>query len=281
MKQNIFSPILSGLKISAFAAGASLLATATLAETTALAGTDDPAARGLAIAKASDATNLGYGDTKTELRMVLTNASGQVSERRMRFNTLENKDTSEGDWNLMVFDEPRDVKGTAMLTYSHILEPDDQWMFLPALKRVKRISSVNKSGPFMGSEFAFEDFSAQEVGKYSYVWFRDEACGDRECHVVERRPLYEHSGYTRSLAWTDTQDLQLRKVVFYDRKNALLKTLTFSDYKKYLDKYRRSHDLFMENHVTGKKTRLVWEDISFQTGLTEKDFTKNSLKRAR
>ena len=281
MKQNIFSPILSGLKISAFAAGASLLATATLAETTALAGTDDPAARGLAIAKASDATNLGYGDTKTELRMVLTNASGQVSERRMRFNTLENKDTSEGDWNLMVFDEPRDVKGTAMLTYSHILEPDDQWMFLPALKRVKRISSVNKSGPFMGSEFAFEDFSAQEVGKYSYVWLRDKACGDRECHVVERRPLYEHSGYTRSLAWTDTQDLQLRKVVFYDRKNALLKTLTFSDYKKYLDKYWRSHDLFMENHVTGKKTRLVWEDISFQTGLTEKDFTKNSLKRAR
>lgn len=281
MKQNIFSPILSGLKISAFAAGACLLATATLAETTALAGTDDPAARGLAIAKASDATNLGYGDTKTELRMVLTNASGQVSERRMRFNTLENKDTSEGDWNLMVFDEPRDVKGTAMLTYSHILEPDDQWMFLPALKRVKRISSVNKSGPFMGSEFAFEDFSAQEVGKYSYVWLRDEACGDRECHVVERRPLYEHSGYTRSLAWTDTQDLQLRKVVFYDRKNALLKTLTFSDYKKYLDKYWRSHDLFMENHVTGKKTRLVWEDISFQTGLTEKDFTKNSLKRAR
>ena len=281
MKQNIFSPILSGLKISAFAAGASLLATAALAETTALAGTDDPAARGLAIAKASDATNLGYGDTKTELRMVLTNASGQVSERRMRFNTLENKDTSEGDWNLMVFDEPRDVKGTAMLTYSHILEPDDQWMFLPALKRVKRISSVNKSGPFMGSEFAFEDFSAQEVGKCSYVWLRDEACGDRECHVVERRPLYEHSGYTRSLAWTDTQDLQLRKVVFYDRKNALLKTLTFSDYKKYLDKYWRSHDLFMENHVTGKKTRLVWEDISFQTGLTEKDFTKNSLKRAR
>ena len=79
----------------------------------------------------------------------------------------------------MVFDEPRDVKGTAMLTYSHILEPDEQWMFLPALKRVKRISSVNKSGPFMGSEFAFEDFSGQEVGKYSYLWLRDEACGDR------------------------------------------------------------------------------------------------------
>ena len=247
----------------------------------ALPPADNPEARGLSIAKMSDETNLGYGDTKTELRMVLTNANGQVSERRMRFNTLENKDTSDGDWNLMVFDEPRDIKGTAMLTYSHILEPDEQWMFLPALKRVKRISSVNKSGPFMGSEFAFEDFSGQEVGKYSYLWLRDEACGERQCHVVERRPLYEHSGYTRSLAWTDTQDFQLRKVVYYDRKDALLKTLTFSKYKKYLDKYWRSHDLFMENHITGKKTRLVWENISFRTGLTDKDFSQNSLKRAR
>ena len=246
-----------------------------------LPGMEEPEARGLAIARISDETNLGYGDTKTELRMVLTNASGQVSERRMRFNTLENKNTADGDWNLMVFDEPRDVKGTAMLTYSHILEPDEQWMFLPALKRVKRISSVNKSGPFMGSEFAFEDFSGQEVGKYSYLWLRDEACGDRQCHVVERRPLYKHSGYTRSLAWTDTQDYQIRKVVYFDRKDALLKTLTFSKYKKYLDKYWRPHDLFMENHVTGKQTRLVWENISFRTGLSEKDFSQNSLKRAR
>ena len=133
----------------------------------------------------------------------------------------------------------------------------------------------------MGSEFAFEDFSGQEVGKYSYLWLRDEACGDRECHVVERRPLYKHSGYTRSLAWTDTLDYQIRKVVYYDRKDALLKTLTFSKYKKYLYKYWRSHDLFMENHGTGKQTRLVWENISFRTGLSEKDFSQNSLKRAR
>lgn len=246
-----------------------------------LPSTENKYERGRAVAVASDATNLGFGDTSAKMLMVLTNTHGQVSERRLRFKTLENKNVEDGDWSLMVFDEPRDVKGTSMLTYAHILEPDDQWMFLPALKRVKRISSVNKSGSFMGSEFAFEDFSSQEVGKYSYQWLRDEECEERLCHVVERKPLYEHSGYTRTVSWTDSQDFQLRKVVFYDRKDALLKTLTFSDYKQYLDKYWRSHNLFMENHVTGKTTRLIWEEISFRTGLTEKDFSRSSLKRAR
>ena len=108
MKSNLLTLLTAILLVSSLTVRAGYSAT--------LPGMDDPEARGLAIAKISDETNLGYGDTKTELRMVLTNASGQVSERRMRFNTLENKDTSDGDWNLMVFDEPRDVKGTAMLT---------------------------------------------------------------------------------------------------------------------------------------------------------------------
>lgn len=256
-------------------------ATPAMAEKAGLPGTDDPVARGLAISQASDATNLGFGDTAAEMEMILTNANGDVSERRLRFNTLENKDPNDGDWSMMIFDEPADVAGTAMLTYAHILDPDEQWMYLPALKRVKRISSVNKSGPFMGSEFAFEDFSAQEVGKYSYQWLRDEPCGERICHVVERRPLYKHSGYTRMVSWTDTTDYQARKLVYYDRKNALLKTLTFGDYQLYLDKYWRAHELFMENHVTRKTTLLRWDNYDFQTGLGKEDFTQNSLKRAR
>jgi len=252
-----------------------------LAERAGLPGADQAEARGKAIAEISDATNLGFKDTKSEMRMVLTNANGDVSERTLRFNTLENANRDDGDWSMMIFDEPRDVAGTAMLTYAHILEPDEQWMYLPALKRVKRISSVNKSGPFMGSEFAFEDFSAQEVGKFSYKWLRDEACGERTCHVVERRPLYAHSGYVRTISYTDTTDYQLRKVVYYDRKDALLKTLTFDDYRLYLDKYWRAHTLFMENHVTKKTTSLEWDDFEFQSGLTKKDFTQDSLKRTR
>ncbi|MEX1154170.1 outer membrane lipoprotein-sorting protein [Parvibaculum sp.] len=246
---------------------------------------DDPEAKGQAIAEETDRRNQGFGDTRASMKMILENAYGETSERELRSLTLENPNPDEGDWTLNVFDKPRDVDGTALLTYAKILDPDDQWMYLPAVKRVKRISSVNKSGPFMGSEFAFEDFSSTEVGKYSYKWLRDEPCpepvADRTCHVTERYPLYEHSGYTRQIAWTDTVDYQPRKLEYYDRKNQLLKTLALTDYKLYEGKFWRAHDLFMQNHVTGKSTRLTWLDYSFGTGLSQNDFSTSALQRAR
>jgi outer membrane lipoprotein-sorting protein len=188
---------------------------------------------------------------------------------------------NDGDKSLVIFDEPRDIKGTALLSYAHILDPDDQWLYLPALKRVKRISSANKSGPFVGSEFSYEDITAQELKKYSYEWLRDEPCGALQCFVVERRPLYERSGYTRLITWYDTAEYRIHRVAYYDRKNALLKTLSFSNYEQYLGKFWRSHDLYMENQQTGKKTRLVYENYDFGTGLEDRDFAKSSLKRAR
>ena len=270
-----------GLIITVITLALPLSISAALAEVPGLPDASDPVARGLAIATESDRRDHGFKDSRANLKMILTNAYGDTSERELRFLTLENVDPNDGDRNLIIFDRPRDVKGTSLLTYAHILEADDQWMYLPALKRVKRISSTNKSGPFMGSEFAFEDFSAQELGKYTYKWLRDEACGDRTCHVIEQKPQYENSGYTRQIGWTDTTDYQVRKSEFYDRKNQLLKTLEFTEYTLHLEKYWRAHNLKMTNHQTGKGTTLTWDSFAFQTGLDDKDFSKNALKRAR
>ena len=245
---------------------------------------EDPAERGLAIAMETDRRNLGFGDSVSEMRMILRNTQGEESVRELRQRVFENPDPNDGDLSLIVFDRPRDVEGTALLTHAHITEDDDQWLYLPAIARERRISSSNKNGPFLGSEFAFEDFSSQEVGKYDYLWLRDEPCPgleERMCHVVERYPLYEGSGYTRQIAWTDFEDYQSRQVEFYNRRDDLLKTLTFSDYRLYLDQYWRAHTLSMVNHLTGKSTDLTWSDFEFQTGLTEDDFTRASLRRAR
>lgn len=259
----------------------SLAATLALALPALSEAAEDPAAKGESIAREADRRDLGFGNSKAVLKMILENRRGQTSTRRMRIHTLEVVDENDGDRSLVIFDEPRDIKGTALLSYAHILKPDDQWLYLPALKRTKRISSANKAGSFMGSAFAYEDITAQELKKYSYTWLRDEACGAFGCFVVERRPLYEKSGYTRLVTWYDKAEYRIQRVDYYDRKNDLLKTLIFADYRQYLDKFWRAHDLFMENQQTGKKTRLLYENYEFRTGLTDRDFNKNNLKRVR
>lgn len=258
-----------------------VLAATARAEAPGLPGPESAEARGLAIAQENDKRDIGWGDAKADMKMVLTNASGETSERVLRFTMLENPGGNDGHWSLMVFDKPADIEGTALLTYSHVKQADEQWLYLPTVKRVKRISSSNKSGPFVGSEFAFEDFSTQQIGKFAYKWLKDEACGDRTCHVVERTPQYEDSGYTREIVWVDTTDYQFRRIDYYDRKDALLKTLTYQDYKLYEGKFWRPGELDMVNHVTKKTTRLIWLGYSFHTGLTQSDFTTASLERAR
>ena len=236
-------------------------------------------ARGLEIATEADKRDTGFIDSVAQMTMELKNKQGQTNTRKVRVKTLEVN--GDGDKGLSIFDTLVDIKGTASLTYSHSLKPDEQWLYLPALKRVKRISSKNKSGPFMGSEFAYEDISSQEIDKYTYDYIKDETLNGIDCFVIQRTPAYKHSGYTRQLVWVNKKEYRAEKVDFYDRKNVLLKTLNYSGYQQYLNKFWRPDDMFMTNHQTGKSTTLSWSNYQFKTGLTEKDFNRNSLKRAR
>lgn len=238
-----------------------------------------PEEKGLAIAEEADRRDTGWVDQYSDMKMILRNKQGQESTRDIRSSTLEV--TGDGDKSLSIFDSPADVKGTAFLSHTHAVKDDDQWLYLPALKRVKRISSSNKSGPYMGSEFAYEDISSQEVGKYTYKWLRDEVHEGRDSFVMERYPRDKNSGYTRQVAWMDKAMYQPLKVDYYDRKDSLLKTQTFSDYQLYLDKYWRPDSMEMINHQTGKSTVLLMKNFTFGNGLKARDFNKKALENAR
>jgi outer membrane lipoprotein-sorting protein len=245
-----------------------------------VARAESPEEKGLAIAREADRRDTGFADFTADMRMILRNRHGQESARSIRIRTLEV--AGDGDKSLTVFDDPRDVKGTAFLNYTHKAGDDDQWLYLPALKRVKRISSRNKSGSFMGSEFAYEDIAIQEVEKYSYRWLRDEALDGRECFVIERYPVdTQNSGYTRQVVWVDKDEYRDWRIEFYDRKESLLKTLTISGYRQYLDRFWRADEMNMVNHQSGKSTQLLFSDYEFGFGLADSDFTQNALKRVR
>ncbi len=239
----------------------------------------DPQAQGLAVAEEADRRDSGFGDTVAHLEMVLRNRRGDESRRELQVKTMEQPE--DGDKSLVFFDYPADIRDTALLTFSHKDGLDDQWLYLPALKRVKRISSSNKSGPFVGSEFAYEDLSSQEVEEFTYRFVREEALQGAETFVIERFPVDKKSGYSRQRVWIDQAEYRTLKVEFYDRKGSLLKTLEIDGYRLYLDRFWRPEIMRMVNHQSGKSTDLVWSEYRFRTGLTPGDFDRSTLDRPR
>ena len=257
----------------------SILAGSLLAATSHTAFAQTAEEKGFAISQESKVRDDGWVDMLASMNMVLRNKQGQESVRNIRMKTLEV--ANDGDKSLSIFDKPRDVKGTAFLSFSHTKGADDQWLYLPALKRVKRIASRNKSGPFMGSEFSFEDLASFEIEKYTYKFLKEEACELGNCFVVEQYPTDKNSGYKRRIVWIDKAEYRMIKTEFYDRKNSLLKTLTSHDFKQYKGKFWRADLMKMINHQSGKSTLLTWNNYQFKKGLDDNDFNKNALKRAR
>jgi outer membrane lipoprotein-sorting protein len=254
-----------------------ILLTAVIIFSPSLALAEEESNRGLEIATESDKRSNGFVDSSSNMKMTLINRHGESSTRELRVRAMEVE--GDGDKSMTIFDTPADVKGTALLTYSHKVKNDDQWLYLPALAKIKRMSSSNKSGPFMGSEFAFEDLGSQEVEKYRWTFLKEEQLDGVDTFVVERIPVDRKSGYTKQVLWIDKAEYYAIKIDFYDRKKSLLKTLNSSDFKQYKDKFWRAHLMVMKNHQTGKSTDLVWSNIEFGQGYKARDFAKNSLKR--
>ncbi len=236
---------------------------------------------GKAIFEEADRRDQGYGDIELYQEMWLTNSQGKQSRRVFQMKYLEGLNGT-GDKTLIIFKEPKDTQGTALLTHGNLADDDDQWMYLPNLDRVKRIAPAAKTAHFVGSEFTFEDLANREVEDYKYKLIEESEYRGMPVHIVELIPTDYKSGYSKQIVWIDADEYRLHKVEFYDKKDALQKTLLFEDYRQYLGKYWRAHRTLMTNHQTNKQTELkVPDEYAFQQGLEEVDFAKSRLKRSR
>lgn len=236
---------------------------------------EDAAQKGYRIAKELREANKKFRGEVASMELVLISAHGESVTRKMMGKALEVD--GDGDKSLIVFLWPADVKGTKLLTWSHLSESDDQWLYLPALKRVKRINSSNKTGSFMGSEFSYEDIGSVEVDKYTYKFIKSEKKNNHEITIIERYPKDEDSGYKRQVVWSDMTYNQPIKVEYYDRKNELLKTAIMSKFKKY-KKWWRANEVNIQNHQTKKKSQMIWKKRKLGVKFNELDFHQNKLK---
>ena len=245
---------------------------------------DTPEAKGQSIVDEAERRGEGYRDMTATLTMIIRNPRGAEAVRELDVKALE---MDVGSRSLTIVQQPKDVRGTALLTHAFDAEADQQWLFFPAVKRVKRIASRAKSGPFMGSEFSYEDFSAQASEKYHYRLLGEEKLkleGDTEidCWVVERIPKPEaESSYSRHKSWVEKENLWLVRVEYFDANGDHLKTLTAADFMLHEGKYWRANELVMTNVRTKGASILRWRDVKFGTGLSERDFNIDALKAAR
>ena len=240
--------------------------------------------KGLSIVEKSIDLDKGFIDVSSEGVMVLKDKSGNESVREFKNLTFEEPDDNLGNKGIIVFTTPRDIRGTALLTHDNI-EPkdDDQWLYLPALKRTKRISSSNRTGKFVSSEFSYEDLTTDEPKDYFFVWLEDTSCPTDEaltCHVIEAKPKNKKSGYSKRLVFIDNVHFRYQKISFFNRRGDLEKELSFLGYQQYLDKFWRADILDMVNVQTGKSTSLQWNNYQFQQGLQLSDFEPEKLKNA-
>lgn len=236
---------------------------------------DQAEAEGLKVAQKLDQANEGFGGERAEVEMKLINAHGDVVIRKMKMLILERDD--DGNRSLVEFSWPADVNGTKLLTWAHKTESDDQWLYLPAIKRIKRISARNKSGSFMGSEFSYEDLASQEVEKYRYRLLGTPELNGRKTWHMERFPVDKRSGYSRQVTWSDQEYMNPVKIEYYDRKNELLKVAEFTGYKKH-GRFHRWAAIDMRNVQTKKRSILTWKTRELPVTLDEDDFESDALE---
>ena len=229
----------------------------------------------LDVAKKSYDVISGYKSSISQTTMILKNAQGVENIRKLDIKKLENKN---GDKSLLTFLYPNDIKNTKLLSFEVIGADDKQWLYLPAIKRVKRISARNKSGSFMASEFSYEDISSQNYKNYSYSGKAKEVEVDGiKYFKIIRTPIDKNSGYSKQILFIDKKEYLPRFGEYFDKQNRLLKKISFSNYKK-IDNIYRVNKIVIKNVQNKKSSILIWDKDKIDAKLGSKVFSKRELK---
>jgi outer membrane lipoprotein-sorting protein len=265
MKRAILSIAVAGAICTGASAGVSVAAS--------------DANRGYAVYAERERRDQGYGDQRVKLRMTLKSPGGRTATRELTLVEAEGRG-GKGDQTLIAFDAPADIAGTELLTHEHPgARDDDQWLYMPARKRTKRIASSDRSGRFVGTEYSYEDLAGDQLEDFTYRYIRLDAVEGRPAHLIERIPLNPSSEYSRQETWVDTRTDQVVKARLYDRKGRHIKTLVADDWRKYQGRYWRAHRMRMTHVASGRSTEMVASDYELGTGVPARTFHQGALGR--
>ncbi len=194
-------------------------------------------------------------------------------------------DAGETEKRLIRFLRPADVKGTGLLTFDYEKKDDDMWLFMPALRKTRRIVSTEKAKNFMGSEFSYADMAPPILEDFTYKMKGEEEVEGTLCWVIEMIPvdddIADENGFSRRIGYIAKEDFVIRQAIYYDLDGDLHKELSVKEVKE-LDpenhKYKPMH-MVMINKQNGRKSILKIDEILFNPEIKDEYFTTRYLER--
>lgn len=218
------------------------------------------------------------------IKMNILNEKGQSRERKISMAT-KLFDGGKTEKRIYRFLSPADVEGTGVLVFDYEARADDVWVFLPALRKTRRIVSSQRSQSFMGSEFSYGDLNIPALDDFTYQLAKDEAFGGEDCYVVDVLPktpqIAEGEGYSKKTYWVSKAKFAVRRGLYYDLEKKLLKELLSSDLKLLDAKNKRYRPLHMEmvNKQNGRRSVFDSEKVNFAPETKDDFFTTRYLER--
>lgn len=236
---------------------------------------------GLSIMKKNDAQVLA-NDESVDLKMILTDSKKRSRERQV--TQFIKTDAAKNRSSIIQFSAPADVKGTSFLAVEHTGREDDQWLYLPALRKTRRISSSDQTDNFVGSDFTYEDLNTEDLDAFKYTLKEEATLDGVACYHIEAIPVTEakkkETGYSKRELYIRKNDYVAQKIMFFDKNGAHTKTLTATNIKPIAGTDKsRAYQLLMENHRTNHNTTLVFNNFKINKGVEEDLFSKRNLER--
>ncbi len=224
-------------------------------------------------------------DTEDSTYLLIMEIRRGSSKRVRKMKMWMKSDEQGNDRSLIRFIWPAQVKGTGFLTIEHSDRDDDQWLYLPALKKVRRIASSKKSGSFMGSDFSYADMGTGDIDNYSYKLIGSEEIDGNDCYIIEETPATEKikkdEGYSKKITWVRKDIFCLAQVKFYDRHGNYLKIMKMSNFKKIeeADVWVAMHVVMTNEQKKGSETVVTYDEIEVNTGIPDEFFTQRYLSK--
>lgn len=221
-----------------------------------------------------------------KLTMTLTDKRGRS---RVRETMAYRKYFGEEKKLVLFYRQPSNVRGTGFLTfdYPEAEKDDDQWLYLPALRKVRRISASDRGDYFLGTDMSYEDMKREgklEPRDYSYSVVKLEQAEGREAYRMQGIPhskeIAKELGYGRVEFWVDTSNWVIFKSEFWDVRGKHLKTLKVDGIRQ-VDNIWTRHIMTVKNHKTGHSTRFEFSEVDYLSPVKDSLFSKSSLKRGR